>query len=140
MNAQTLEGHWTEFKGKLKKRWGSLTNDELDKAEGNVEQLVGVIQRRTGEARESIEHFLQQIYDDVCGEGCADSTMEAAKKYANQAAETIQESTKQVREAVETGYHQTEQIIRERPVESLAVVFGTGLIAGVVMGLLMRSR
>ena len=140
MNAQTLEGHWTEFKGRLKEHWGALNNDELDRAEGNVEQLVGVIQRRTGEARESVEKFLSQVYQDVCGEDCGKSSLEAVQKYASQAAETVQESTKQVREAVETGYHQTEQLIRERPVESLAVVFGTGLIAGVVMGVLMRGR
>lgn len=139
MNAQALEGHWTEFKGRLKERWGALTNDELDQTEGNMEQLIGVVQRRTGEARESVEHFLEKIYNEVCGEECG-SMRETAQKYAQQAAEGVQQTTKQVREAVESGYHQTEDMIRERPVESLAVVFGTGLIAGVVVGVLMRGR
>jgi uncharacterized protein YjbJ (UPF0337 family) len=139
MNAQVLEGHWTEFKGRLKERWGALTNDELDQAEGNMEQLVGVVQRRTGEAREAVEHFLEQIYEDVCGESC-DTVMGKAQKYAHQAAAGAEQTTQQVREAVESGIHQTEQLIRQRPVESLAVVFGAGLMAGVVVGVLMRGR
>src|SRR5690606_2487395 len=98
------------------------------------------VQRVTGEARESVEHFMHQIYEDVCNDERASAAMETAQKYASQAAESVQQSTQQVREAVESGYHETEKLIRERPIESLAVVFGAGLIAGVVVGVLMRGR
>jgi ElaB/YqjD/DUF883 family membrane-anchored ribosome-binding protein len=37
------------------------------------------------------------------------------------------------------GYVQTERMIQQRPIESLAVGFGAGLIAGVIIGLVMRS-
>ena len=61
INQQTLLGNWNEIKGKLRSNWGSLTDDDLTIIDGNVDQLVGAIQRKTGEARESIEHFLEQL-------------------------------------------------------------------------------
>jgi len=51
VNQQTLEGNWNEIKGKLHERWGQLTQDDLQRARGDVDQLVGLIQRKTGEAR-----------------------------------------------------------------------------------------
>ena len=55
INQQTLEGHWNEIKGALKEHWVELTNDDVRRFNGDVDQLVGTIQRRTGEtcARQS---------------------------------------------------------------------------------------
>jgi hypothetical protein len=43
-------------------------------------------------------------------------------------------------DAVRGGYVQTERMIQQRPLESLAVGFGAGLITGVILGLMMRSE
>ena len=55
LNQQTLQGNWNEIKGKLQSKWGTLTDDDIAIFNGNVDQLVGTIQRKTGEARASIE-------------------------------------------------------------------------------------
>lgn len=52
------EGRWDQLTGKAKQTWGDLTNDDLDVAEGNYEELVGKIKERTGESREEIEEKL----------------------------------------------------------------------------------
>jgi uncharacterized protein YjbJ (UPF0337 family) len=52
------EGRWDQLKGKAKQAWGELTDDDLDIAEGNVDELVGRIKERTGETREEIEERL----------------------------------------------------------------------------------
>lgn len=52
------EGRWDQLKGKVKERWGDLTDDDLDVAEGNWDQLVGRIKERTGETAEDIERDL----------------------------------------------------------------------------------
>lgn len=52
------EGRWDQLKGKAKQAWGDLTDDDLDVAEGNYEELVGRIKERTGESREEIEERL----------------------------------------------------------------------------------
>ena len=61
INQQILEGNWNEIKGKLRQKWGQLTDDDFQQIRGDAEQLIGVIQRKTGEAREAIEQYLQEI-------------------------------------------------------------------------------
>jgi uncharacterized protein YjbJ (UPF0337 family) len=57
ISQQTMQANWNEIKGKLRSKWAALTDDDLAIFRGNVDQLVGTIQRKTGEARESIEEF-----------------------------------------------------------------------------------
>jgi uncharacterized protein YjbJ (UPF0337 family) len=52
MNEDTLKGQWMQLKGRVRERWGKLTNDDLDVIQGNTEQLAGKIQERYGLARE----------------------------------------------------------------------------------------
>ena len=133
---QTFQGNWDEIKGKLRSRWGSLTEDDL--FNGNVDQLVGTIQRRTGEAREVIEQFFEQLSpDSTSAIGRAGETVRA---YVQQAADTVQEKSKQAAASVREGYAEVEEMVRQRPAESLAVCFGAGVITGVVVGLVLRSR
>lgn len=61
MNQDQIEGTWKQFKGKLKETWGELTDDELDKYEGKKDQLAGLIQKRTGQAREEIQRQLDEL-------------------------------------------------------------------------------
>jgi uncharacterized protein YjbJ (UPF0337 family) len=138
INQQTLEGNWNEIKGKLRSKWGSLTDDDLKILSGNVDQLVGTIQRKTGEARESIEQFFEQFSSN--GASAFGQTSETVRAYAQQAAETVQETSKQAAASVREGYAEVEDFVRQRPAESLAVCFGVGVITGVVVGLLFRSR
>ena len=46
MNWNQIDGNWKQFKGQAKKRWGDLTDDELDVIDGNRLQLEGRIQER----------------------------------------------------------------------------------------------
>lgn len=59
MNKFTLKGDWNIAKGKLKQRWAMLTDDDLQYAEGKGDELVGRIQKRTGESREAVEKALR---------------------------------------------------------------------------------
>ena len=138
INQQTLEGNWNEIKGKLRSKWGALTDDELTVFKGNVDQLVGTIQRKTGEARESIEQFFAQFSSD--GASAVSRAGETVRAYAQQAAETVQETSQQAAKSAREGYAEVENMVRQRPAESLAVCLGVGVITGVVVGLLLRSR
>jgi len=55
MNWDRIEGSWDQFKGKVKEKWGKLTDDELDVIHGKREQLVGKIQERYGIMRDQAE-------------------------------------------------------------------------------------
>ena len=60
-NQQILAGDWNAIKGKLLERWGQVTDSDLTEIRGDVDQLVGLIRRKTGEGREMIEAYLQQM-------------------------------------------------------------------------------
>ncbi len=61
-NKNVIKGKWLEFKGSLKKTWGNLTDDELDKTEGDVKAIGGLIQQRYGEKEDSYGRKLEDIY------------------------------------------------------------------------------
>jgi len=138
VNQQTLQGNWNEIKGKLRSKWGQLTNDDLQSAHGNIDQLIGLIQRKTGEARSSVEKFLEEATSG--GASAFNQATETAREYAQQAMETVQQRSKQAADSFRQGYEDAEEMIKERPAESAAVCFGVGMLVGVILGLALRSR
>ncbi len=63
MNTLQIKGDWNIAKGKLKQKWANLTDNDLTYVEGKEEELLGRIQKRTGQTREQIEKAI----DDSCG-------------------------------------------------------------------------
>jgi uncharacterized protein YjbJ (UPF0337 family) len=55
MNADILKGKWKEIKGEAKQKWGKLTDDDLTQIDGKEEQLLGLLQKRYGYAKEKAE-------------------------------------------------------------------------------------
>jgi uncharacterized protein YjbJ (UPF0337 family) len=147
VNTQTLQGNWNEMKGKIKSKWGQLTGDDLQSFNGNVDQLVGLIQRKTGEGRAAVEHFLEELTSN--GSSSISQAAESVREYATQVAgetskyatQMANETTKRAGEAAESvrhGVQEAEKMIRQRPAESAAVCFGTGVLVGVLLGLVLR--
>ena len=60
MNEDILRGQWTQLKGKVREKWGNLTNDDVDVIQGQTEQLVGRIQERYGIARTEAERQVKE--------------------------------------------------------------------------------
>lgn len=53
------EGRMDQMRGKARKIWGVLTDDQLDQAKGDYELTIGIIKEKTGIAREEIERLLE---------------------------------------------------------------------------------
>ena len=160
LNQQTLAGNWNELKGKLRKRWGQLTNDDVQSFNGNVEQLVGMIQSRTGEARNAVERFLEEATQSgangvsQAAEAVREYTTNAAgqareyagqcvnqaREYAGQAADVIEQRSQQAMDTFRQGYREAESRVRSRPTESIAICFGAGIMAGLLLALTFRGR
>ena len=138
VNQTQLEGGWTELKGKIKETWGQISGDELTEFEGDVEQLVGMIEQKTGQAREEIERRLRELDDRF--RPLLDRAAQTARQYVDQTAQAASDAAGYVRDQVATRHAEAEQMVRRRPMESVAVAFGSGIIAGVVVGLLLRSK
>jgi uncharacterized protein YjbJ (UPF0337 family) len=58
MNWEQITGNWTQFKGKLKEKWGKLTDDDLTTIDGKRDQLVGLLQEKYGYQKEQAEKEL----------------------------------------------------------------------------------
>jgi uncharacterized protein YjbJ (UPF0337 family) len=64
MNWDRIEGNWKEAKGKIKAKWGELTNDDMDVIQGRREQLIGALQKRYGWARDHAEREADLYYEE----------------------------------------------------------------------------
>lgn len=63
MNNTVLSGKWTELKGEIRKMWGSLSDDDIEKTKGNVQSLAGIVQQKYGYAKDSVADKLNELYD-----------------------------------------------------------------------------
>jgi uncharacterized protein YjbJ (UPF0337 family) len=66
MNTLEIKGDWNIVKGKLRQKWSTLTDDDLQYLEGKQEELLGRIQKRTGETREAVERAIQESSQRCC--------------------------------------------------------------------------
>ena len=63
MNWDRVEGNWKQFSGKVKEKWGKLTDDDLTVIGGKQDQLVGRLALAAHEAREGAQ--VRQQRDDI---------------------------------------------------------------------------
>jgi uncharacterized protein YjbJ (UPF0337 family) len=61
MNEDIIKGKWTQIKGSLKSKWGKLTDDDLDRIDGNHQYLVGKLQERYGWQKEQAEREIRDF-------------------------------------------------------------------------------
>jgi uncharacterized protein YjbJ (UPF0337 family) len=65
MNKDILEGKWKQLRGQAKEWWGKLTDDDLDRAAGKSEQLIGLLQQKYGYTREQAEEEFNRRLKEV---------------------------------------------------------------------------
>jgi len=56
-----IKGNWNVIKGKLKQKYGELTDDDLSYAEGKEDELIGNIQKKTGQSKDEVKKFIDSI-------------------------------------------------------------------------------
>jgi uncharacterized protein YjbJ (UPF0337 family) len=68
MNWDQVEGKWKQYSGKVREKWGKLTDSDLEMIKGQRQQLVGKIQERYGIAKEDAERqvddFTSTLFED----------------------------------------------------------------------------
>jgi uncharacterized protein YjbJ (UPF0337 family) len=62
MDWNRVEGNWKQVKGKIKEKWGRLTDDDLDVINGRRDQLEGKIQDRYGLAKDQVQKDVDDWY------------------------------------------------------------------------------
>jgi uncharacterized protein YjbJ (UPF0337 family) len=61
MDKQQMKGSWNEVKGKLKQKYGQLTDDDLTYAEGKEDEMYGRLQQRLGKTKEEIKKEIDNL-------------------------------------------------------------------------------
>lgn len=61
MNDLQLKGNWNEIKGKMKQKYGDLTDDDLTYVEGKEDELLGRLQERTGKSKEELKKEIEDL-------------------------------------------------------------------------------
>ncbi len=61
MDKLEIKGNWNEAKGKLKQKYGELTDDDLTYAEGKEDELLGRIQKKTGQTRDEVKKMIAEL-------------------------------------------------------------------------------
>lgn len=149
INAQEIQGQWNSLRGRVKEKWGQLTDDDLQIQGGNVEQMVGRIQQKTGEGREVIEKYLGEL--TARGGSAMSQAAEAVGNFAQNAGDRLRDQYGHVADEARArygqladhareGYDSAQDVVRHNPAQSVATAFGIGLVVGVVVGLAIRSR
>lgn len=166
LTREELQGSWTQLKGQVRERWGQITDDELQQVHGDAEQLLGFLQRKTGQSRQDVERFIRQAMDkgsqtaNKAAEGAqsamqhasetareyagqareyAGQATQAVRDYASQAGESVRQGYEQVEQQLADGYEDAQQLVRSRPMESISAAFAAGLVAGVVVSLILKG-
>jgi uncharacterized protein YjbJ (UPF0337 family) len=60
LNEDILKGKWKKMRGQAKQWWGRLTDDDLDRIGGSLDELAGTLQERYGYAREEAEDEIER--------------------------------------------------------------------------------
>lgn len=133
-NATAVAGNWNDLKGRIRSKWGQITDDSLEQAKGSMESLVGTIQRSTGEAKETIQAYL------TAGAQEASTLYKQASDAVQAGTAQVMDGAKVVGDQIKAGAEQTGKLVQARPVESLLFTFAAGMIAGLTVGLVLRSK
>jgi len=135
---ETVQGAWSDFAGAVQKKYSQITSDDLSAAKCNIQQLAGVIQRKTGQAREEIEAYLQSISSK--GSNAVGTASRLANEYLDMAGEGIREGYEYAVDATQDSYENAKKSVRTRPAEAVVIAFGVGIAMGVLGALSMCRR
>jgi len=61
MSWDLIAGDWKQFTGKVKEKWGKLTDNDLTTIAGKRDQLAGLLQQRYGYAKDQVEKELDEF-------------------------------------------------------------------------------
>lgn len=121
-NWSTIQGHWNDYKGRIKERWGKLTDSDLMQIEGHRDRLIGLLQTRYGIARDQVE---QQVNDFISS---AQNWLEEAKQkvaeFAEQGKEYFEENS------VKDMAADVRDLMVRYPVQSALIGLGVGYLIG----------
>jgi uncharacterized protein YjbJ (UPF0337 family) len=149
MTTYQLESTWDTLKGKLKQRYGQLTDDDLTFAEGKGEELLGRLQAKLGISRAELEWTLDDLA--ATAEGNLEQAKGRAAEFSDQVRDVMQDVKQrataigedakakgaaaydEARQRARGLLDEGEQYVRTNPRESILAAVVAGFVAGIVV-------
>ncbi|REK18797.1 MAG: DUF883 family protein [Planctomycetota bacterium] len=129
---------WEELHGEVRKRWNEVSDDDLKRVKGDVQELIAMIQRKTGEARDQIEKFVTGLAAEM--RDSLNRAGQQAASYSSDARDVARDQYDRTAERVMEGYAQAQETVRRHPAESVAAAFGAGIVAGFLVSAIVSLR
>lgn len=135
---EEAQGTWNQLASAVKSKYSQITGDDLAGVNGNIQQLAGVIQKKTGKAKEEVDEFLRSVSDSTAT--TVGRISEVATDMATKASETLREGYDYAKEASQDGFKVATKAVQNRPGESILLAMGIGVVAGLIIGTTMCSK
>jgi uncharacterized protein YjbJ (UPF0337 family) len=135
---EEIRGNWNQIKNRLQEHWAQLTEDDLRQLQGSAEQLIGRVQQKTGASRREVEQFLDNTIREVSG--FAERAGHTVSQVAGDASRTIRHNADYAGERAQDLGAELMEAARRRPGQSLAIAFGVGIAAGLMLCTSYRRR
>ncbi len=132
-----LHENWNDISSALRARWWQLTSHDLRRFQGTAEQLVDMIQRRTGQRKNEIENELEDI---IFQERSAKRVRRAIPDVDMFRAGDLENGTGLASDKLGEGYRHAAELVKRNPYAAVALLFLGGLVAGLGMAMLMRRQ
>jgi uncharacterized protein YjbJ (UPF0337 family) len=134
MDWARVEGNWKQMKGRVKERWGELTDDDLTAIAGRRDRLEGVIQERYGYAKERVRREIEDWYRSM--ESNLSEEIESLRSGIQSLSSTVeriaQEQLPHARVRATDAIKQAEDAVKRNPILVVAIALGLGLLIGVL--------
>ena len=128
-----VEGNWKQMRGRVKERWGKLTDDDLTAIAGRRDQLEGLIQERYGYAREKARREIEDWYRSM--ESNLSEQIESLRAGIQSLASTVDRIAKEqmphARAKAIGAVNEAEEAVKRNPLSALGIALGLGFLIGV---------
>ncbi len=139
MVSQTaLEENWNDIKSTLKSKWQQLSDHDLRGFKGSADESVQMIQTRTGQARATIENQLEEMM--TRGRSVQKQVGQYVSGVASQAGEACEDGYDLAAEKLSDGYRRASRYAKENPGAAVAILLGSGILAGLGIAMLLRRK
>jgi uncharacterized protein YjbJ (UPF0337 family) len=134
MDWTRVEGNWKQMRGRVKERWGNLTDEDLTVIAGRRDQLEGMIQERYGYARErarrEIEDWCRSIESNLAEE--IESLRSGIQSLVSLVDRVAKEQFPHARARTTAALNEAEEAVKRNPISALAIALSLGFLIGVL--------
>ena len=134
---EDLKNHWNVVKNRLQQNWRELSDTQLAQFNSTPKDLISAIQRTTGASWDEVESFLISVLRD--GRDASQRVGGLVDQYGEEGSQFVRAGYDQLAASTAEYSKKVARTVQRRPMESIAIAFGVGLVAGAVV-LLSKRR